>query len=303
MESVVQEDDSKSAGIASAGLGKAFSLRSPSSSLSVPLSWSTAAPLIGPASAAPAEVAPEPAAGSSRGRTFQLGLMAMLTGKGAITALIEGVDQTDDAESVEAETQLVYDVLACGGDSSPAGTLIPLSEPSQTIDATGHDAPAAAIAHAANTATIIRVLRGHPTAVPFGSSVILGLASTMHVTGGFVTVAGAGVRVANVPVIVNAGSTVKILNTCHADGTVVPFDTQLTATFGPIALTQYRHANVEVELVSGSATTGMSTRMAEVTTHAFRSATATVGEEGATIANTEGTVTVTTDQPSHLVCC
>jgi hypothetical protein len=127
----------------------------------------------------------------------------------------------------------------------------------------------------------------------------------MLVNSGSVTVVGGGTGtgacVANAPVTVGLGSTVNTLGRCFAGGVVLPSHFQFTATDGPITLTQYRRTKVEIELVSGSATTGNSPHVGEITTHARQSATATVGAEGASITNTKGAVTVITGQYPQLV--
>lgn len=257
----------------------------------------------------------------------------MVAGGGAITHAVDhnkgqGKDG-DDAEAQDAETRVEDDAAACSdgnaGDSSTASTLAPFSEPPQATDATGYGTRAEAAGNAiggqsqaqlgsltasqlltatkatvqkAEPTTVIPVPQGQTVTVPPGSTITLGNGTTMHVNSGSVTVVGAGAstRVGNVPVTINGGSTVNTLSRCCAGGTVIPADTRLTTTSSPIALTQYRHAKVEVQLISGSATTNTATHIGEVITHARESATATVGAAGASITNTKGTVTITSGQ-------
>ena len=124
----------------------------------------------------------------------------------------------------------------------------------------------------------------------------------MDVNSGSVTVtgAGSGTHVENVPVTITVGSTVETLSACYEGSTVIPADTHLTATSGPITLTQYRHVKVVVQLVSGSATTGTGAQTAEVITPAHQPATATVDAAGASITNIEGTVTIPTGTPAPI---
>lgn len=147
--------------------------------------------------------------------------------------------------------------------------------------------------HDADPTTGIPVPQGQTATVPSGSTVTLGHDTAMRVNDGSVTVVGTGPHVLNVPVTINVGSTVKTLSRCYADGAVTPADTHLTATSSPIALTQYRHAKVEVQLVSGSVTTHTGTQGGEVITDARQNATAIVGAAEASVTNIEGTVTIT----------
>lgn len=259
------------ASAASGARGKAISL----GPLSVPLGWSLAAPRLDPVPPAPpaisvdaatsVDAAPPPPAGSPRGRTFQQGLMAMVAPPDAKTnAADPNTESEENAEARHAETRFRDD--ADGHD----------------VDGRGPDVP-----------TGISVPQGQTATVPSGGTVTLGHDTAMRVNGGSVTVVGTGPHVLNVPVTVNVGSTVKTLSRCDADGAVIPADTHVTATSSPIALTQYRHAKVEVQLVSGSVTTHTDTQVGEVVTGARQNATAVVGAAEASVTNTEGTVTIT----------
>ncbi|MEB3983679.1 hypothetical protein OQ968_20725 [Mycobacterium sp. 663a-19] len=153
----------------------------------------------------------------------------------------------------------------------------------------------------ADPATVTPVPQGETTTVPPGATITLEAGAIIHVNSGSVTVVGGGARVQAVAVTINAGCAVDTLGTCRAGGDVVPANTRVTATSSPITLTQHRHVKAEVELVSGSATVGTGTHVGEAIVHAGQSATAVVGDAGASITNTEGTVAITTRQHRQLV--
>jgi hypothetical protein len=255
VESVGREEE-PCAGVTPDGLGKAIS-RGP---LSVPLSWSSASPRSEPAPSATDRKLNGQS--SPRGRTFQQGLMAMISGRGAVAKAVRAADADKNGD---------HDATAPG------------------------DAPVA----------VTRVLTGQTATIAPGSTITLGKDSTIRVNSGSVTVAGGGsgtgARIANAPVTIGVGSTVNTLGRCLAGGIVLPANFQFTMTDGPVTLTQYRRVKVEIELVSGSATTGNSSQQGEITTHAGQSATATVGAEGASITNTKGAVAVITGQHPQLV--
>lgn len=306
-------------GEASGRRGKAIS-RGP---LSVPLSWSTAAPRIQTASplsaAASRNATARPTAAIPMASTFLKGLMAMLAGPAAITAATRSPDyHKSDGENAEvrhAETRVRDDATAHADDTAvdSASTSAPIpGEPPQTTEAHGQGALADAVAQAATNATVqtadpaivIRILQGQAVTLPYGSTIALAEGTTMLLNSGSITVEGAGTCVANVPITINDGSTVTTLGRCYAGGVVIPSDTRLLAgSYGPFTLTQYRRAKVEVELFSGSATTGAGPHVGEVITPALRTATATVGAEGVTITNTEGAITVTTRRYPQLGSC
>jgi hypothetical protein len=142
-----------------AGLGTAGSL----GSLSVPANWAIATPQTEPvpdsSSANCLDATAAVTAGSSRGRTFQHGLMTMLSGFGAMTHATENnkgekddepnenddksienddkANEKDDKNNTEAQyaempaqdAAAMYDYAAA---SSAANTLTPFSEPPQT---------------------------------------------------------------------------------------------------------------------------------------------------------------------------
>ena len=300
MESVQREGDSKSttpeaprsrSSEASGRRAKAIA-RGP---LSVPPSWSAAAPRIQTASplsaVASRNATPRPTVGNPLVSTYSKGLMAMLTWPGAISAATRSPDRrkstADNAEVRRAETRARDDATAHDGKAAD---------------------PASAVAQAAtNTADhviVIRILQGQTVTLPFGSTIALGERTTMLVERGSISVEGAGACVANVPVTVNDGSTVTTLGRCRATGAVIPSNMRLLAgSYGAFTLTQYRRARVEIELINGSATTGTGPHVGQVTTPALRTATATVGAEGVTITNTEGTITVTTRRYPRLGYC
>lgn len=307
-------------GEASGRRGKAIS-RGP---LSVPLSWSTAAPRIETASllsvAASRNATARHTAAIPMASTFLKGLMAMLAGPGAVTAATRSPDyHKSDGENAEvrhAETRVQDDATAeaDGAAVDSASTSAPIlgGEPSQTNDAHGQGALARAVARAAANTTVrnagpaigIRILQGQTVTLPYGSTIALAEGTSMLVNSGSITVEGAGTCVTNVPVTINDGSTVTTLGRCYAGGAVIPSNTRLHAgSYGPFTLTQYRRAKVEIELFSGSATTGAGPHVGEVITPAHRTATATVGAEGATITNTEGAITVTTRRYPQLGYC
>ncbi|TAM65852.1 hypothetical protein [Mycobacterium sp.] len=204
--------------------------------------------------------------------TYSKGLMAMLTWPGAISAATRSPDPHDGK----------------AGDPAPA---IAQAATNTTVRTAG-------------PAIVIRILQGQTATLPFGSTIALGEGTTMLVEGGSITVEGAGACVANVPVTVNDGSTVTTLGRCRATGAVIPSNTRLLAgTYGAFTLSQYRRARVEIELISGTATIGTGPHTGEVTIPAFRTATATVGADGVTITNSEGTITVTTRRYPQLGYC
>lgn len=286
MNSVVQESDSKDAtaqpriraGEASGRRGKAIA----HGPLSVPVSWSTTAPRIqtaSPLSAAANRNTPSPAAGNPMASTYSKGLMALLAGPRVLPprGCSAGADGTRPG---------------AGQNLTAAGDLV--GQPAQ-----GAEPP-----RIAGPAIVLRVLPGQTVTLPFGSTIALGEGTTMLVDSGFVTVEGPGARIANVPVTVNDGGTVTTLGRCCAAGAVIPSDTRLFAgSYGAFTLTQYRRAGVEVELFSGSATTGAGPRAGEVATPAGRTANAAVGADGATITNVAGTLTVTTRRYPQLRLC
>lgn len=239
--------------------------------------------------------------------------MATMSGRGAMThAADHNKGEKDDEGSTEAQyaemgAQDDAAMDGCAGASAAASTLTPFSEPPQTTNPARQGAPARqltatnATVQIADPTTVTLVPQGQTATAPAGSTVTLGTGTTMHVNSGSVTVmgAGTGTRVENVPVTINVGSTVKTLGTCYEGRTVVPANTHLTATSSPITLTQYHHVKVVVELVSGSATTGTGTHMAEVITNTHQTATATVGAAAASITNIQGMVTITAVTPNR----
>ncbi|WP_110882042.1 hypothetical protein [Mycolicibacterium vulneris] len=308
------------AGEAAGRRGKAIT-RGP---LSVPLSWSTAAPRIQTASLLSAAASRNATARSTAAipmaSTFVKGLMTMLAGPGPITAATRSRDyhksHGENAEIQHAETRVRDDgspeAAGTAIDSASMSAPIPGGESPQSTDAHAQGALARAVAlAAANTAErtagpviAIRILQGQTVSLRYGSTIALAEGTVMLVNSGSITVQGAGTCIANVPVTVNDGSTVTTLGRCYAGGAVIPSDTRLHAgSYGPFTLTQYRRAKVEVELFSGSATTGASPHVGEVITPTHRTATATVGAEGATITITEGSITVTTRRYPQLGHC
>ncbi|WP_406816393.1 hypothetical protein [Mycobacterium sp. M23085] len=270
------------AGEAAGRRGKAIS-RGP---LSVPLSWSTAAPRIEPASLLSAAASRNATARSTAAipmaSTFLKGLMTMLAGPGAATAATRSLPDPNKSHGENAAVR--HAETRVRDDASP--------EAANTAERT------------AGPVIAIRILQGQTVTLRYGSTIALAEGTTMLVNSGSITVQGAGTCLANAPVTVNDGSTVTTLGRCYAGGAVIPSDTRLHAgSYGPFTLTQYRRAKVEVELFSGSATMGAGAHVGEVITPAHRTATATVGAEGATITNTEGTITVTTRRYPQLGHC
>lgn len=195
--------------------------------------------------------------------------MAMIAGDGATTHATDH----DEAEPQE------------DGETTAAQQL---EEPAPTV--LTHDSQPPAATDDGTTGLVLP--EGQTTTVPAGSRIILGGDTTLRVDSGSVTVVGAGACISNAPVVINVGGAVNTLSTCHAGATVVPAETRLTTVSSPIAVSQYRHSRVEVQLVIGSATTVADSRLAEVTTPAHEAATATVGVAAASVTNVQGTVTI-----------
>jgi hypothetical protein len=237
--------------------------------------------------------------------------MGMMTGHRPTTHTIDrnnGKKDDNDHKAQHAETSAHHAAATSDAAGAPSAAPTPSLAQLSTPNATDQQLGATDAADAPDGATtIIAVEPGYTGNAPPCSTITLGTSTLetstqMDVNRGAITIDGASTTIKNAvgPVSINVGGTATSLTKCYEGGTLIRAGTRLTATSGPITLTQYGDTAVVVQLVSGSATvTGTgSTPTAQVITPPGHIATAAVGAAGGAVSNIKGTVAISTVTPT-----